>query len=192
MYISAWTGACFWGPALGPVLTSFAVQAEGWRWSLWEIVWLSAPIFVVFFISYPETSADTILQRRAQRLRKRTGLRCKTRGEIAQAEMKPIAVIWDAIIKPTEIMIKDPAVLFTNVYVSCSPYLSDMVVLTNPDLAHLWHLLYLLRGLSPRLSTNLQFQPRRDRPGLSCYRPFDCNSCVDIPPLSNILSYSRY
>ena len=43
IYLSGWTVACFWGPALGPVVTAFAVQAKGWRWGLWEVVWLSAP-----------------------------------------------------------------------------------------------------------------------------------------------------
>ena len=43
IYLSGWTVACFWGPAIGPVVTGFAVQAKGWRWGLWEIVWLSAP-----------------------------------------------------------------------------------------------------------------------------------------------------
>ncbi|KAK5131031.1 hypothetical protein LTR08_001381 [Meristemomyces frigidus] len=117
IYLSGWTVACFWGPALGPVLTGFAVQAKGWRWGLWEIVWLSAPILVVFLLFFPETSADTILRRRAQRLRKLTGhANIKSKSEIDQANLKLTEVFADAMIKPIEMMIKDPAVLFTNIY----------------------------------------------------------------------------
>lgn len=118
IYLSGWTVASFWGPALGPIVTGFAVQAKGWRWGLWEIVWLSAPILVVFLFFYPETSTDNILRRRAQRLRKRTGItNIKSKSEVAQANMTVSEVARDALIKPMEIFIKDPAVTFTNVYV---------------------------------------------------------------------------
>ncbi|KIV81697.1 hypothetical protein, variant [Exophiala sideris] len=117
LYLSSWTAACFWGPALGPVVAGYAVTAKGWRWSLWELVWMSAPILVVYLIACPETSAETILRRRAQRLRKLTGRTdLRSQSEIKQANMKFSSVFADAIIKPIEIMVKDPAVSFTNVY----------------------------------------------------------------------------
>jgi DHA1 family multidrug resistance protein-like MFS transporter len=119
VYLSSWTAACFWGPAIGPLIAGFAVQAKGWRWGLWEIVWLTAPILIVFLFAYPETSADNILRRRAQRLRKLTGRKTiKSKSEIDQENLRASEVFWDAIIKPIEIMIKDPAVAFTNLYVS--------------------------------------------------------------------------
>ena len=35
----SWWGFFAWGgPALGPLMAGFAVIAENWRWSLWEIV----------------------------------------------------------------------------------------------------------------------------------------------------------
>jgi MFS transporter, DHA1 family, multidrug resistance protein len=43
VYLSAWTAACFWGPAIGPLIAGFAVQANGWRWGLYEIIYLSVP-----------------------------------------------------------------------------------------------------------------------------------------------------
>lgn len=79
---------------------------------------MSAPILVVFLLAYPETSADTILRRRAQRLRKLTGRpNIKSQSEVDQQNLQVSSIVYDAIIKPTEIMIKDPAVLFTNIYV---------------------------------------------------------------------------
>ncbi|KAK0127236.1 hypothetical protein ONS96_006788 [Cadophora gregata f. sp. sojae] len=119
VYLSAWTAACFWGPAIGPIIAGFAVQAKGWRWGLWEIVWLTGPILIIFLFAYPETSADNILRRRAQRLRKLTGHNhIKSKSEIDQAKLKALEVFLDAIIKPIEIMVKDPAVAFTNIYTS--------------------------------------------------------------------------
>jgi len=37
----AWVSAAYCGPALGPLISGFAVTAKGWRWSLWEILWVS-------------------------------------------------------------------------------------------------------------------------------------------------------
>ncbi|KAJ9645404.1 hypothetical protein H2204_000983 [Knufia peltigerae] len=117
LYLSAWTAACFWGPALGPVIAGFAVSAKGWRWSLWELVWMSAPILVLYLIACPETSGSTILRRRARRLRRTMGRNdLRSQSEIQQADMSVSSIFVDAVIKPVEIMIKDPAVLFTNVY----------------------------------------------------------------------------
>lgn len=113
----AWVSAAYCGPALGPLLSGFAVTAKGWRWSLWEILWAAGPIFLVMFMLLPETSTPNILLRRAQRLRKLTGdNRLMAQSEIDQKHMKPSAIVVDAIVKPIEITIKDPAIAFVNVY----------------------------------------------------------------------------
>src|SRR3954468_18987802 len=69
----AWVSAAYCGPALGPLLSGFAVMAKGWRWSLWEILWMAGPTLIVMFLFLPETSSHNILLRRAARLRKLTG-----------------------------------------------------------------------------------------------------------------------
>lgn len=115
--IAFWAGAATLGPALGPVIAGFAVSAKGWRWSSWELLWLSGPILLVLFISLPETSHDNILLRRAQRLRKLTGRSdLQSQSEINQSKMALQQVAVDALIKPWQINILDPAVLFTTVY----------------------------------------------------------------------------
>lgn len=113
----AWVSAAYCGPALGPLLSGFAVMAKGWRWSLWEILWAAGPVFLLMFLLLPETSTPNLLLRRAQRLRKLTGdNRLMAQSEIDQKHLKPTAVLVDAIIKPMEITIKDPAIAFVNVY----------------------------------------------------------------------------
>jgi len=42
----------------------------------------------------------------------------KSSSEIAQQNLNMTEIAWDALIKPIEIFIKDPAVAFTNIYVS--------------------------------------------------------------------------
>ncbi|KAJ5767111.1 uncharacterized protein N7511_004727 [Penicillium nucicola] len=113
----AWVSAAYCGPALGPLLSGFAVPVKGWRWSLFESIWASAPVFVLMFMFLPETSSATILLRRARRLRKiHNSERFLSQSEIDQRNMRVSDVAVDALIKPLEITIKDPAVLFVQIY----------------------------------------------------------------------------
>lgn len=107
----------FAAPALGPMLSGFAVVAENWRWSLWEILWLAGPVYVLWFFCLPETSASNILLRRSMRLRKLSqNTNISSQSQIDRRGLTASAIAFDALIKPFEIMFKDPAVLFTNVY----------------------------------------------------------------------------
>lgn len=69
------------------------------------------------FLFLPETSTPNLLLRRARRIRKLTGNeRFMSQSEIDQRHMKLSHIFVDALIKPMEITIKDPAVLFVQVY----------------------------------------------------------------------------
>lgn len=115
--LSWWVFSAWAGPSIGPVIGGFAAQAKGWRWPMWEIVWMSSGALVLLLLFMPETSAHTILLHRARRLRKLTGdLRLQSQSEIDQRHMAPSAVVWDALIKPLEIMMKDPSIFFVNLY----------------------------------------------------------------------------
>ncbi|KAF8859146.1 hypothetical protein BDZ45DRAFT_704406 [Acephala macrosclerotiorum] len=92
-------------------------SAENWRWSLWESVWMAAPMLIVLLTVTPETSTPNILLRRAQRLRKLTGdSRLQARSEIDQRHLTVAGIAIDALIKPIQITIKVPAIFFVNVY----------------------------------------------------------------------------
>lgn len=91
----------------------------GWRWSLWEILLVSGPIFLAMFMLLPETSTPNILLRRAHRLRKVTGdNRLQAQCEMDQKNLRSSSILLDAIIKPMEITIKDPAIAFVNLYMA--------------------------------------------------------------------------
>ena len=117
--MSLWIASSYCGPALGPLISGFAVTAEGWRWSLWEILWLAGPVFLLLFFCLPETSGPNIFLRRAQRLRISTGnADIKSQSEVESAQLKFSAVLIDALMKPGEISMLDPSVMFTNLYTS--------------------------------------------------------------------------
>jgi DHA1 family multidrug resistance protein-like MFS transporter len=117
--LTAWAAFATLGPALGPVISGFSVPAMNWRWSLWEVVWLSAPIFLVMFFFLPETSPDAILLQRARRLRKITGNNnLMSQSEITQRKLTFSAVAAKSFYRPFQIVILDPAILFVNLYTS--------------------------------------------------------------------------
>ncbi|KAH7372210.1 major facilitator superfamily domain-containing protein [Cadophora sp. MPI-SDFR-AT-0126] len=115
--LAFWAGAVTLGPALAPIVAGFSISAKDWHWFAWEELWLSGPICLMMFISLPETSASNILLRRARRLRKLTNRpNLRSQSEIDQADMTAGDVAYDALIKPWQINLLDPAVAFTTVY----------------------------------------------------------------------------
>jgi MFS transporter, DHA1 family, multidrug resistance protein len=101
------------------LIGGFAVEAKDWHWSLLELLWLCAPLFVFLFFFLPETSSDNILLRRAARLRKLTGNPLfKSQSELKQANMSAKEIAFNALVKPWQLNALDPAILFSTVYVS--------------------------------------------------------------------------
>jgi DHA1 family multidrug resistance protein-like MFS transporter len=108
-----WVAAMYSGPSFGPVLSAYAVF-DNWRWGLWEMV-IMAGIVLVLLPFLPETWAPTILLRRAKRLRART----ENASYVAASELKPLnfgTTLVQALSKPIEISIKDPAITYACVY----------------------------------------------------------------------------
>lgn len=177
--LSIWVVANFCGPSLGPLLSGFAVPVKGWRWSLFEIIWASAPVLVIMFLFLPETSSPTILLRRARRLRKLTGnSRFMSQSEIDQRHMTISAVAVDALIKPLEITLKDPAMLFIQLYsaIIYAIYYSCKVPIANKALSNFANRIGSFRSFPSCLSPLLWVQPWPDWRGLSLYSDFlfDC------------------
>ena len=115
--LSFWVLSAWCGPAFGPLIGGFAAMAKGWRWPMWEVVWMSSPVLLVLLTMMPETSSATILLRRAQRLRKLTGdTRLQSQSEIDQQNMIAKEILFSTLVRPMEIMLKDPSIFFVNLY----------------------------------------------------------------------------
>lgn len=78
---------------------------------------MAGPVFLLFLFFLPETQPTTILLHRAARLRTLTSNpHIRTRTEIDRADTTFTAILADNIVKPIEIMLKDPAITFINAY----------------------------------------------------------------------------
>ena len=42
------------GPAIAPVVSGYAVVANGWRWAYWEMLWLSGFSLLLLGFTMPE------------------------------------------------------------------------------------------------------------------------------------------
>ncbi|KAI0339259.1 MFS general substrate transporter [Trametopsis cervina] len=117
--IGLWGLAAVSGPVLGPVVGGFAVQAEGWTWTIWILLWLSGATFVFLTFFLPETSSSALLYRRAARLRRITGdPRFKSMGEIEGENMTVGEIAQMTIVRPFVLCFREPIVAFWNVYIA--------------------------------------------------------------------------
>ena len=117
-------GMTLWGvfatcaPSLGPLLGGFSAHFEGWRWTIWELMWLSSATLVVLFFFFPETSASNILYRRARRLRKATGNHSiMSAPEIAAGTMSRRDRAVEILVRPFALNFQEPIVFALNVYI---------------------------------------------------------------------------
>ncbi|CZS90656.1 related to FLR1-Putative H+ antiporter regulated by yAP-1 and involved in multidrug resistance [Rhynchosporium graminicola] len=117
--IGIWGLAAICGPVLGPLVGGFAAQHRGWKWPIWELLWLSGFALIVLIVCLPETSSANILYRRSRRLRKLTGrtdLKCEP--EIAGESMttKDIAVM--TLVRPFSLTFTEPILFVLNLYIA--------------------------------------------------------------------------
>ncbi|DAA76924.1 TPA_exp: Uncharacterized protein A8136_7153 [Trichophyton benhamiae CBS 112371] len=112
--ISIFTLGPMLGPVLGPAIGGFISQYATWRWTLRVILILAGVISIGTFLFLKETYAPTILQKKAKRLRKKTGnpnLKPKVVKKGAPHQM-----ILQAIIRPMKLLIFSPIVLLLALY----------------------------------------------------------------------------
>lgn len=116
--LGVWGIAASSGPALGPVVAGFAAQYKGWRWTFWELLWLSGGALLFLAIFMPETSSQTILYKRAQRLRRLTGNKdLVSEGMLSQSKMGVKEVAQMTIVKPFVLTLKEGIVLANNLFI---------------------------------------------------------------------------
>ena len=59
----------FIGPAMGPVTSGFLQMTETWRWTFYQLIWLSFGTLLLLF-TIPETLPSMVLLNKAKRIRR--------------------------------------------------------------------------------------------------------------------------
>lgn len=167
--LGCWGYASAAGPVVGPIVGGFAVDANGWRWAIWPLFWASAGTWLWIFFLLPETSGATILSRRAARLRQRTGnSELVSEGDVHDRSLHASTLALNTLVRPFELMILEPVVLFNNLYIALvygKSHLNivpaEAVIRTGLTLNGLdRYFVWLLRGLPHRLSGAPRLQCR--------------------------------
>lgn len=114
--LTIWVAAAHCGPALGPLLASYLVPVKGWRWGMWEIVWLAAPT-ILLMLTLPETNEATIKAQRTSRVEPKFANNGEEqpRDRLASARLI-VEALRHAVVRPVQIALLDPAVLVANLY----------------------------------------------------------------------------
>ncbi|KAK6908285.1 hypothetical protein I203_102286 [Kwoniella mangroviensis CBS 8507] len=113
----------FWGlaaeaaPAMAPIISGFVVEHHGWRWAFWEMTIMSGFSLIVLFFTLPETSPDTILLRRAQRIRQKNGnWQYQSQSEITHAALPYRQIVVDSLLRPIALTCTEPIIIAINLY----------------------------------------------------------------------------
>lgn len=118
-FIGLWAAGALAAPVMGPLLGAAMVDAKGWRWIFWLLLWLCAGTFLVLAAFFPETQHDNILYRRAERIKRETG---DSRYYTKQGELESGIDFTDFLIKtiarPFKLMALEPPILAFNIYTS--------------------------------------------------------------------------
>lgn len=80
--IVIWGAFAIAAPVLGPLVGGFASSANGWTWTIWQLIWVSGLALVLLFFLLPETYGPNILYRRARRMRQLSKLDVYSEAEL--------------------------------------------------------------------------------------------------------------
>ena len=115
--MAAFSAAPFAGPAIGPLVGGFLSDAAGWRWLYWIQLILSGVAWIIMTFTVPETFAPTILSRRAAKYRKeKNDDRFTTEKELDRRPISQQLKIF--LVRPLQLLTREPIVLFISVYMS--------------------------------------------------------------------------
>ncbi|KAK8001104.1 hypothetical protein PG991_013326 [Apiospora marii] len=108
----------FCGPAAGPIADTVVTDRLGWRWSAWITLIFSVVFGAAAFLVTPETSEAVILERWAQRLRRKTGADVVV-CESEQGEKPSMAAFVEKYLtKPVRMFAFEPILSIMTVYMS--------------------------------------------------------------------------
>lgn len=132
-----------------------------WRWSMWELLWLSSFVLVLLIIFLPETSTPTLLYHRSKLLRDETGSdNYVDERSIALRGVSTKEAVKAALIKPFEISLKDPSIAFVNIYVSYFHGIVNHPFQRSPCLISLYRHRSLMESTIPSLKFFHLFIPK--------------------------------
>jgi multidrug resistance protein len=114
--MAVFSAAPFLGPAMGPLVGGFIGDFMYWRWIYYILLMFAGAVYVLACLLVPETHHNTILARRAKKLRKITGdEKYKTAKEIVPRSFGETAKI--TLCRPAQLL-TEVIVFLVTIYMS--------------------------------------------------------------------------
>ncbi|KAI1021611.1 hypothetical protein LB504_012822 [Fusarium proliferatum] len=110
--------APFLGPTLGPIAGGFLGESEGWRWVMGMTSIFTGVVWIVNSLVIPETYGPYLLRRRAAVLSKRSGKVYISKTDVGRPRTTIATQFKTAILRPWVLLIKEPIVLLTSLYMA--------------------------------------------------------------------------
>ena len=104
------------GPVAGPIIGGYLSQDIGWRWTFWLAAIMATATEIVFLAVFRETYKPKILERKAAKLREKTGV---TSFHAAHSNaITRDSLLKISIVRPARMLILSPIVLLLAIYVA--------------------------------------------------------------------------
>jgi multidrug resistance protein len=114
--MSVFSAAPFLGPIIGPLIGGFIFDNVGWRWLYWVLLIFSGVIYAILVVFLPETHHQTLLKRRAAKLRKVTG--DSTYRAISELQVRSLKEIAKNTLLRPLVLLTEPIVFLLTIYMS--------------------------------------------------------------------------
>lgn len=114
--MSVFSAAPFIGPVMGPIVGSLLSVKVSWRWTYYFMIIFSACLYVILLVFLPETHHQTILKRRAKKLRKLTG--DPSYRAISEIQIRTFKEILEGTLLRPVILLSELIVFLITIYMS--------------------------------------------------------------------------
>lgn len=114
--MSIFSAAPFLGPIIGPLIGGFIFDNAGWRWLYWVLLIISGCVYVPVLVLLPETHHQTLLKKRAKKLRKATG--DDTYRAISELQTRSMKEIVNSTLLRPLVLLMEPIVFLITIYMS--------------------------------------------------------------------------
>ncbi|KUI64786.1 putative transporter mfs2 [Cytospora mali] len=115
---ACFAAAPFMGPSLGPIVSGYLGEAEGWRWIEGLMAIFTGILWIVCTLLVPETYGPVLLRKRAAKLSKITGHVYVSKLDVAKQHRTMAQQFKIALSRPWILLFREPIVFLTSIYMA--------------------------------------------------------------------------
>ncbi|KAF3770428.1 MFS general substrate transporter [Cryphonectria parasitica EP155] len=115
---ACFAAAPFLGPSLGPIVSGFLGEAEGWRWIEGVMAIFTGVLWIVCSALIPETYSPVLLRTRAAKLAKLTGKVYVSKLDLGKDRISLLRRLRISLSRPWTLLFREPIVFLVSIYMA--------------------------------------------------------------------------